>query len=88
MLRHLHLGERDQRLSECRAVARGAFQHRGGVVEPPGESQVVAQHDRVFRRQLARLFQDAHVGDGEIVLAGRRVGDGAGASRHEEGRIL
>ena len=88
MLRDLHLCERDQRLRECRALARGAFQHCGGLIELSGESQVVAQHDSVFRRQLASPFQDAHIGDGEIVPARRRVCDGAGASRLEEGRIL
>ncbi len=65
-----------------------AFQHFGGVVELSGESQVVAEHDGVFRRQLARLFQGAHIGDGEIVPARGCVGHGARAPRHEETRIL
>ena len=56
VLRDLHLGERDERLRECRALARRVFQDGGGLVELSGESQVVAQHNRVFRRQLARLF--------------------------------
>ena len=56
--------------------------------EPARGPQVVAEHDRVFRRELSFLVEHAQVGDGELVAAGGGVGDGARAPRHEQAGIL
>ena len=87
-LLNVYFGERQQWLRKPGIVARGALEHRRGVRQTSGESEVVAQHDGVLRSELAVRFELTQVGDRKLVPAGGRVGDGARTPRHQQVRIL
>ena len=65
---------------------RGVFEHHGGLSGLAGQTQVVPEHDRVFRRQLPVLFELPEVRDRELVPSGGGERHRARAPGHEEPR--
>ena len=76
----MHFGQRDQGLRKCRVLASGAFEDEDRFLQTAREPEVVAEHDRVFRRELSFLVEQAQVVDRELMPACGGIGDRASAS--------
>src|SRR6188472_581370 len=74
-LSHAYLCQGYQRLRERGILASGTVEDERGLFQPPVSPEVVAEHDGVLRCELAASIERAKIGDGEVMFAGRRVGD-------------
>ena len=80
---------RDRRgCAKLRVLARHALENGGRLSGPAGEPQVVPEHDRIFRREQAVLFQPAQVRHRELVPSRGRERDRTGAPGHEQSRVF
>jgi len=81
-------GKGNQRLRERRVLALGALKDQGRFVQSACGPQVIAEYDRVFRRELAFFVEHAQVGNGELVASSGCVSDRPCAPGHEQTRIF
>ena len=82
------LGQGDPRLREPRVLARRLPEDSRGLVEAPGEAQVVAEHHLVLGGEGRLPREAAQLGDRPAVLAGGAVGHGQRPAGDEETRVL
>ena len=81
-------GQGNQGLRKARVLALGALKDERRFFQPARGPQVVAEHDRVFGRELPFSVEHAQIRDGEVVSSGGGIGDGPCAPGHGQTRIL